>query len=29
MADCDRADLGRWVTGTVKRTRRLMLAAEV
>lgn len=29
MTGCDRADLGRWVTDTVKRTRRLMLATEV
>ena len=29
MAGCDRADLGRWVADTVKRTRRLMMATEV
>jgi hypothetical protein len=29
MAACDRADLARWVTDTVKRTRRLMLSTEV
>ena len=29
MADCDRDDLRKWVTDTVRRARRLMMATEI